>query len=219
VSIDQLFEPQLTLYKVMAVLLMGVCLVAVLWVGARSNLLRDTSRARNPPFSFSRVQLIWWSVIIGLACLMYYGASGDLPDMTRNWTCLILLGLGVGTTATASIIDDRQRTVAVDRDDAAGVPLVHQDSESAGFFVDILSDEKGLSVHRFQALLFNFIYGTAFLTAFIRAGGVFPNYGVEQFALLGISSAGYLGMKAMENGSPLSVAQAAASSTPGAVRP
>src|SRR2546429_31588 len=70
--------------------------------------------------------------------------------------------------------------------------------ESQGFFTDILSDDNGLSVHRLQALVFNAIYGVAVFTHFAREHG-FDTYGTMQYAVLGLSSAGYLSLKALEN--------------------
>jgi hypothetical protein len=91
------------------------------------------------------------------------------------------------------VIDRRQRAGA----DALGQEL-SQDSECQGFVVDILSDESGLSVHRLQALIFNVIYGVAFITTFLNTK-VFPEYKEMQFAVLGLSTVGYLGLKALEN--------------------
>ena len=75
---------------------------------------------------------------------------------------------------------------------------VIQDRECAGFFTDVLSDENGVSVHRLQAFVFNVIYGVAFFTHFV-ATEMFQTYGAVQYAVLGMSSARYLGLKALEN--------------------
>jgi len=170
----------------------GILGAGTLWLAIASNLLRDSSRAAYRPFSFSRVQLVWWVVIVAFCLLYHYGTAFSLPAI--NETCLVLLGISGGTTTLAHLIDVRQRRLA-----QVEQITLNQDQDSQGFFTDILSDDSGLSVHRLQALLFNVIYGVAFVTDFIRNGGEFDVYGALQYAVLGLSSAGYLGLKAFEN--------------------
>jgi hypothetical protein len=175
----------------LAIVLTVVLIGGSIWLAAASNLLRDHSTAMRRPFSYSRVQFLWWMLIIAFCFLRHYGATFELPDI--NATCLVLMGIGVGTTTVASVIDARQRRVAVSQ----GLEVA-QDRESQGFFEDILSDDNGLSVHRLQAFIFNVIYGVAFYTTFVRTGQ-FEEYGQLQYAVIGISSVGYLGLKALEN--------------------
>jgi len=165
--------------------------IGALLLGIHSNLLRDTSAAARRPFSFARVQLLWWVLIIAFCFLHQYGLPLELP--VPNETCLVLLGIGVGTTTVAQVLDGRQRQVG----DRHGIQVT-QDMEGQGFFNDILSDDNGVSVHRLQALVFNVIYGAAFFTHFVREQ-TFDTYGTVQYAVLGLSSAGYLGLKALEN--------------------
>ena len=165
--------------------------IGSLFLGIKSNLLRDASTAVRRPFSFARVQLLWWVLIIAFCFLHQFGLTFELP--VPNETCLVLLGIGVGTTTVAHVLDTRQRQSAVQ----CGIQVT-QDMESQGFFTDILSDDNGLSVHRLQALAFNVIYGVAFFTYFVREHQ-FDTYGTVQYAILGLSSAGYLGLKALEN--------------------
>jgi hypothetical protein len=170
------------------VLILGGC---TFLLATRSNLLRDASTAARRSFSFARVQLLWWVLIIAFCFLHAYGQTFELPAITL--TCLSLLGVGIGTTTVAQVIDARQRRMA----DIHGIARI-QDSESQGFFTDILSDENGLSVHRLQALVFNVIYGVAFFTHFVRTDA-FEEYGLFQYAVLGMSNVAYLGLKALEN--------------------
>jgi hypothetical protein len=187
---------------------LGVLLVAgAVTLGARSRLLRDDSGRPDAPFSFARAQLLWWTVIIGVAFLMCFGTWGVMPPI--NSTCLALLGIGAGTTAAAKIIDERQRSEAREH----GLAPVNSNVKSAWFLEDILSDEKGVSVHRFQALFFNIAYGVAYLVnvhrgiadaiADAKKSLALPDYNVETWALLGLSSAGYLSLKVLENKTPV----------------
>jgi len=199
-------EPLFVLYhtlnapKIVALIGALILIATVILTSIYTNILRDQSMAASKPFSLARAQLMWWTLIIGLCVIMYCGAHTEAPPITG--TCLVLLGIGAATTISARIIDTRQR----DESNAAGNVPTHQDEGARNFFADILSDEAGVSVHRFQSFVFNGIYGISFLYGF-GLHSVFPIYNGEALALLGISSAGYVGLKAFENKSP---------STPGA---
>ena len=147
------------------------------------------------PFSFARVQLFWWTLII-ISCYAYFfGLTAVLVPI--NSTTVILLGCGVLVYAGGKLIDNRQIQ-------ASGGQR-HQDGDATcqGFFTDILSDEGGISLHRFQALAFTIIFGVAYISFFVRAvyAHTYPlvEFSEGQFALIGISSAAYLGLKATEN--------------------
>jgi hypothetical protein len=69
------------------------------------------------------------------------------------------LGISAGTLATAKLTDNS---------DAANPNITRtQDDESKGFLNDILSDENGISIHRFQAVVFNVIIGLWFVQQFL----------------------------------------------------
>lgn len=158
------------------------------------NALRDSSELiQNKPYSFSRVQMWWWTMIILGSFIGVYAVSGNLWPI--NATCLVLLGISCVTTAGGRMIDNSQTNdPSVTR---------HQDQHpSAGFITDILSDENGLSIHRFQALIFNLTYGLTFLVeVFSKAhtNGSFPKYDDPVLGLLGLSSGTYIYMKMNES--------------------
>jgi hypothetical protein len=166
--------------------------VAVIALSVFSNILRDQGATPRKPYSLARTQLMWWTLIIGLCVILYCGEKGAVPAISG--TVLVLLGIGAATTFSARIIDARQRDSAV----ANGNLPLHQDRPSEDFFTDILSDESGLSVPRFQSFVFNLLYGLSFLYSFCSTS-IFPVYNPEALALLGISSASYVGVKALEN--------------------
>ncbi len=157
------------------------------------NALRDSSElVKNKPYSFARVQMWWWTMIILGSFLGVYAVSGNKWEI--NATCLILLGISSVTTAGGRMIDNSQTNdPSVTR---------HQDGHpSEGFVTDILSDENGLSIHRFQALIFNVAYGLSFLVeVFSNANhGQFPSYENPVLGLLGLSSSTYVYMKMNES--------------------
>jgi hypothetical protein len=87
----------------------------------------------------------------------------------------------------------------------------HQNCPSQGFFVDILSDESGISLHRFQNLAWTIIAMTVYLykVSLISTGCQLPELSDTLLALTGISSATYLVMKTQENGAPAPVSPVA----------
>lgn len=176
----------------------GTALVALL-VGSYILLqddkaLRDSSELiSNKPYSFARVQMWWWTIIILGSFLGVYAVSGN--QWAINATCLVLLGISSVTTAGGRMIDNSHiNDASVTR---------HQDRDpSQGLIKDILSDENGLSIHRFQALIFNLAYGLSFLVEVfskVHTTGEFPKYDTAVLGLLGLSSGTYVYMKMHES--------------------
>jgi hypothetical protein len=171
--------------------LLFVFLVGAGWVLIDANALRDDSALSPKPYSLARVQLWWWTVLILGSWILAYGLTGTIWPL--NGTCLTLLGIGGLTTSAGRIIDNR--------DTAGGAR--HQDrdakDEIRGFFTDILSDAQGLSVHRFQLVAFNLMFGTAFLIEVFSKLKAFPVFDSQTLTLLGLSSGTYVAIKSMEN--------------------
>jgi hypothetical protein len=166
--------------------------------------LRDDSQLSPKPYSLARVQLWWWTMLILGSWIVAYGLTKSIWEL--NATCLTMLGLSGVTTSAGRIIDNR--------DLAAARGVRHQDEKRddlSGFFTDILSDEHGLSVHRFQLVAFNLLFGTGFVVdVFSKLSGKhFPEFSAQTLSLLGLSSGTYIAMKAMENNSARTPAVAA----------
>ena len=123
----------------------------------RNSILKDASAAKKKPYSYSRTQLVWWSIIVLSCFIAVYFNTGYIPTFYDS--TLILLGISAGTLATAKLTDNS---------DAANPNITRtQDDESKGFLNDILSDENGISIHRFQAVVFNVIIGLWFVQQFL----------------------------------------------------
>jgi hypothetical protein len=178
-----------------------------------TNLCRDLSYdpktnelrpLKDRPFSYSRVQLFWWTMIV-LGCYVSFFIYAPPINtlLALNPTAIILLGGGLATSIFGRIMDNNQ--IARDNDNSdPDVPVRHQDTEKTnGLFHDIMSDEGGITIHRFQAVIFNLIFGLGFIMMFFSEAGQyqypFPDFETWQLTLLGISAAGYLGLKANEN--------------------
>ena len=130
-----------------------VLLVIFIFCDIKYGLLRDTSQAKPQPYSWGRVQLAWWTIIIFSAFAGIFWKTGDLPDL--QYSTIVLLGISAATTTTARMIDVSDQANALVR---------HQDQRTGSFFLDIVSDQKGVSIHRFQTILFNAVFGIWFIT-------------------------------------------------------
>jgi hypothetical protein len=167
-----------------------------------TNILRPMDER---PYSYSRVQLFWWTVIV-LGCYVSFFIFKPFNEviLALNPTAIILLGGGLATSIFGRVMDNSQ--IARDNDNSEpDVPVRHQDIEpTQGLFLDILSDEGGITIHRFQAVVFNLVFGLAYIKMFFYSTNhtayPFPDFEMWQLTLLGISAAGYLGLKANENG-------------------
>jgi len=161
-------------------------------------MLRDTSTATPKPFSFARVQMAWWTVIVLSAFISILWVRHQIPTMLES--TLILLGISTATTAAGKIIDvsDQLNPNITRQQDA---------SPSASFFLDILSDEKGVSIHRFQTVAFNMVFGFWFIAMVLKninqttvnVDMIIPDITQANLALLGLSSAAYAVLKTTEN--------------------
>jgi len=188
---------------------------SVIFCDRKFNMLRDLSKASPRPFSWSRVQLAWWTIIILSSVISIMLQTGHAPSL--HTSTLILLGISVGTSAAARVID------LADQHN----PLVyrHQDIKSTNFFLDILSDQNGISIQRFQAVIFNVVFGIWFIASVL--GNLHdPNFCLNNFPkgdpnlaqcllhsvdfimpivsdnnliLIGLSSAAYAALKITEN--------------------
>ena len=175
--------------------------ISIIFFGRKYSMLRDASSALRKPYSFSRVQLGWWTLILISSFTSILIVRCDVA--TFDTSQLILLGISAATMASAKLIDiSDQNNVRVNRS---------QDLGSDNFFLDILSDENGVSVHRFQSVIFNLIFGIWFilkinrnLDAGVDINLIMPVLSNNNLILLGLSSGTYAALKATENKDPLS---------------
>lgn len=192
----------------------AILLFAVVFFDKTNCMLRDISKASgHQPYSWARVQLAWWTVIVLSSFIAILWGKGIAP--TLNSSTVILLGISAATTATARVIDisDREKYIRT-----------HQDSFGKNFFLDILSDQNGVSVHRFQTIVFNAVFGVWFIHAVLNnlvvdcssylgdaellkackedaINYIMPPITNNNLILLGLSSATYAAMKITENSS------------------
>ncbi len=184
-------------------LILILMLVAVTMLAKRSNLLRDVITDRNrfearaaetpgltpkAPYSLGRSQLTLWTIIIIGSYIFLYLENGYVPPHLDEVN-LILLSISIGTTVVAQVIDGTQTGPR------------HQDTPSQGFITDILSDEKGISIHRLQQVIWTIIVAVIYIK-FVAANTRLPDETVittQLLELMGISAGAYVGLKATEN--------------------
>jgi hypothetical protein len=193
-------------FAILAFIILTLMWIACIHYSINDSLCKDVSfdksgnrvRSKDSPFSYARSQLLWWTMIILSCYVFFFGISGELIPL--NVTSVLLLGFGAIVYGTGKIIDNRQiaESKGTRNQDYGG-----QNSERPNFIKDILSDDNGISIHRFQAVVFNVVFGIGFIGFFIKSltnhTYPFPDFTDWQFALIGISSATYLGLKAGEN--------------------
>jgi hypothetical protein len=80
-----------------------VLLLIIIWLTLKYDLLKDQSLATPKPYSFARVQLAWWSIIILSSFITVFLLTGEIP--TFDTSTLVVLGISALTTASARIID------------------------------------------------------------------------------------------------------------------
>lgn len=210
---EKLYQYGFNDHKIISVVAF-ILLLLFLWYSisyfANTALCRDASYDKTctlkpvekRPYSYSRVQLFWWTLIILFCYILFFALYGVLLPL--NSTVILLLGSGVAVYIFGRSMDKDQIKKNNEQE-----PTRHQDlHDSQGFLTDILSDENGISIHRLQAVAFNIVYGLGFLSTFFSALSdaankkyAYPLIEFEpwQLSLLGVSAIGYLGLKSSEN--------------------
>lgn len=193
-----------------------LALAAVIWwLDYKYDLLKDTSVPNLRPYSWSRVQLAWWSVIVLTSFISILICTGYAPQLYQS--TLILLGISAATTATAKAIDTTPDAKAKAALLSPALP------KKANFFIDIISDDNKPNIQRFQTFVFNATFGIYFITYVLNNLGnyvkvcsvytgdalkacnaapysyVMPDIQPNNLILLGLSSATYAALKVIEN--------------------
>jgi hypothetical protein len=165
-----------------------VLLGCIYFCDKKFNMLRDISAVYPKPYSFSRVQLAWWTAIVLAAFISTSLAQKHIITLLDS--TLYLLGMSGATMAAAKVIDTSDiRNPDIQR---------NQDSKSENFILDILSDGNGISIHRFQTVVFNLVFSIWFIKFVVNMQAI-PDISNNNLILLGLSSATYVGLKATEN--------------------
>jgi hypothetical protein len=172
------------------------------------------------PYSLAQSQMAWWfwlilSSYLYIACTQVPGVSLPNVDGGVIEQTLILMGLGTGTALGAAMIEQvktpdsgstqarfQAALAALAINPADPIALATRDQlapqlASQNFFADVLTDVNGISLHRFQALIWTLVLGGMFI-ANVLTHTAMPAFSPYLLGLLGISNGVYLGFKVPE---------------------
>lgn len=163
-------------------------IIGFYYLAIKTNVIRDkcSPTIKNAPYSLARFQLLFWTLLSLISFIFIWAVTLEIPEITTS--TLILLGMSVGTSAGARLIDFNQEDNS----------HRHQNSESQGFWKDILSDGEGISIYRLQMFAWMIIVGVYFLNVSYTYLYM-PQLDNTLLALMGISSGTYVGLKLPEN--------------------
>jgi hypothetical protein len=118
--------------------------------------------------------------------------NDELDTITDS--ILGLLGIGAGTALGATLIDKNKQT-----EPSASVtpPELGKPRESRGFLADLLNDEGGISLHRFQLFVWTLVLGLIFCNSVFKNLQM-PEFSATLLGLMGLSSGTFLGFKVPE---------------------
>jgi hypothetical protein len=163
------------------VIMIIVMLFTFKWL-LKTNLIRVTHS--NSKYSLGLAQLLFWIVLIAFSFTYIYLLTDGLHPITGS--VLTLLSISLTTSGGSRVVDK-----VID-------PERMYKSESHGFITDVLSDSEGYSVHRVQMAIWTVILGLVFCYEVIMNLAM-PQFDTNLLLLMGISSSGYIGLKAVEH--------------------
>lgn len=172
-----------------------ILIVGFIYVAKKTDLLRETNGTFTPDpnlplkkqrrgYSLARSQLAFWTMIIASGYIFIWLSTGAAPRLFDS--TLALMGISIAATAGARIID-----VSQNPDDSVVVP--HTDN----WLQDIISDNRGVNLHRFQMVVWTMILGLLFILHIVHCYS-YLDLSTTQLLLLGIGSATYVGLKIAE---------------------
>lgn len=188
--------------------LLTAALILVVWLTRRTALLRDPHIAPPAgalaPYSLARFQLAFWSFLALAAFVFIWMVTEELDTITGS--VLGMLGIGSGTALGASMIAQgkeekggaaKPEPAAAAPPAAAPPPTAPPVRASQGFLRDLLDGPQGLSLYRLQMLGWTLVTGVIFCVSVYNRLAM-PDFSPTLLALMGISSATYLGAKIPE---------------------
>jgi hypothetical protein len=191
-EIDAISTLWLTIWFVLAIVLLGLLLIA----GLKSDMLRVPGApppavppSTVPPrkaYSLARVQMAAWFFAVLLAFVFIYLVTGALDSLTP--TVLGLIGISAATGFAATVVDNPGAAPG------AVAPA------SQGFVKDVLQEGVGMSLPRLQMAVWTIVLIFIFARAIYHTL-VMPDFNPTLLGLMGISGGTYVGFK-LPDGKP-----------------
>ncbi len=186
---------------------------AVLFAFSFMRLGKFDARLRNygsdSPYSLSLVQMAVWYYIVTMSFIYLYVTNGCMPEL--NNSTMILLGISSVTAIGAKVIDssnkDKMQEIADKASDTGSEKDMEgktmseklEEMKSRNFLYDILSDEYGLALSRFQIFVWTIIMVVIFVNDVLTTLAIPDFTDTNVLTLMGISSGSYVGYKMKEN--------------------
>ena len=152
------------------------------WLVIKTNLIRVTHSKSK--FSLGLAQLLFWVFMVAFSFCYIFITTDEMFPITGS--VLVLLTISLATSGGSRLVD------------RARDPERMYESASVSFLKDILSDDAGYSVHRVQMAIWTVILGCVFTYQVIMKQTM-PQFDPNLLMLMGISSTGYIGLKAIEH--------------------
>ena len=185
--------------QIISIILAIVCAGLILFVGIKTDLLREKSTTPGTEgcYSFSRFQFWLWTLVICPIFVLFWGFSGSNPDI--NVTALILLGVPASVTVASTVVANTHEDL-LRKSQPTGDLELKKFRAGLTFWTDILTDDQGqFSIARLQNLIFTLAYVVIYASMFFASKmDKFPDFDNNTFILMGISSTGYVLGKAMK---------------------
>lgn len=207
VGVDSGFRLEIPLFRWQfwtSMAIVAACLGLFVWKVPSTDVLRDTGitlinrqtpapnywHQHEHPLSMARLQMsIWFFIIIG-SFVFLWSTTGSLAGV--NNTALILMGISGGTSMFAAIVSEKRQWDVTKR-----APASASATPFTNWFIDILSSDEGMTIHRFQIFAWTLVLAVVFVSGVISEYAM-PVFSSELLGLMGISSGVYLGFKIKE---------------------
>ena len=186
--------------------------------GGKSEMLRDPGltplKDKKLPYSLAKCQMAFWFAIVLASFLFIWAVTGDYDSISDS--VLVLLGISAATGLGVVVQNQNKeegskRTQKIkelsDQLDAANTPVEKQPIEeqlkayvptSEKLLKDILTDERGVSLHRFQMFVWTIVLAGIFIYEVYEKLAM-PEFGATLLTLMGISSGTYIGFMIPES--------------------
>jgi len=179
------------------------------------------------PWSLDRLQMAWWTLLVVSAFVFIWMISGDYGSLSNSVLALIGISAGTGLIGAVmddgkqaqmqqrKVLEDEKTELQAGNAQpaaAAAAPAVApprpaeieaqlaklpQLKKTKSLWIDILSDENGVSFHRLQVVIWTLVLTVIFLVSvYLRLD--MPDFDNQLLALMGISNGTYLGFKLPE---------------------
>lgn len=220
-SSDPLMFQTRSLWLVFPVIIIGlVILIALMWWLRFTIMLREGGV--DSYYSLGKTQMAFWGLLVAISFLGVWIVSLRMERIPSQ--VLILLGISAGTGLSSVLINNNRGSgqplqnqanlirlnVLRDKqknnqklDDAESKEMQDLDQKVKAatslktWLTDIISDENGMSFHRFQVVIWTIILGCVFVWTVATTFSM-PEFESTLLILMGISNGTYIGFKTNE---------------------